>query len=206
MSPRPHVVPVAHGPSVFPPSPLTPPHFLGFLPHPGNRAPPAPRRTHLPAPAGWTRSEHAAPAAYPKQLRESHGSLGRASEPFGNTRPIPGESGAERKARVEGAVGQAVLARLDASQWTLDQAAKDRPKGLFVAVERWSRDKPVAGHTLVCTHPNGTQKEVRPHHEPADGSTGIPRCAGFSLAQLPLRRSAAARRCPMSTSSSTISG
>jgi hypothetical protein len=61
---------------------------------------------------------------------------------------------------VEGAVGAAVVARLDASEWSLEEGLKAAPAGLFMAVERWTRDVPVGGHTLVCTHPNGTQKEV----------------------------------------------
>lgn len=158
---RPDFIPVVRGPSIFPPSPLTPPHFLPLAPPPGNAAPSAPRRPKLPpAPAGWTRSFHAVPAAYPKQMRESHGNLRRASEPFGNTRPIPGEGKKERGVRVNNAVGQAVLARLDGQEWELEDGLKAQPQGLFMAVERWKRDVPVGGHTVVCTHPNGTQKEV----------------------------------------------
>lgn len=89
--------------------------------------------------------------------------MGRGSHPFGNTRPVPGESKQERKARVENAVGQALLARLDGKEWSLEEAEKARPEGLFVAVERWKRDVPTGGHTIVCTHPNGTQKEVSWH-------------------------------------------
>ncbi|TXT15415.1 uncharacterized protein COLE_01608 [Cutaneotrichosporon oleaginosum] len=160
MSDRPHRITPSRAPSIYPPSPITPPHFLALAPHPNNAAPSAPPRPTLPPPPpGWSRSFHAVPAAYPKQLRESHGTLSRESEPFGNTCPIPGESKAERKVRVDGAVGAAVLARLDATEWTLEEGLQAAPAGLFMAVERWTRDKPVGGHTLVCTHPNGTQKE-----------------------------------------------
>ncbi|BEI92585.1 uncharacterized protein CcaverHIS019_0502130 [Cutaneotrichosporon cavernicola] len=158
--PRPNRIPVARGPSRYPPSPITPANFLALAPHPNTPAPPAPRRPTLgPPPAGWTRTLHAVPAAYPRQLMQGTGDLGRSSEPFGNTRPIPGESKAVRKARVESAVGAAVLARVDAYEWSLEEALRVKPDGLFLGVERWTRDKPVGGHTLVCTHPNGTQKE-----------------------------------------------
>lgn len=79
---------------------------------------------------------------------------------------MAGESKAQRKSRVEAAVGAVVLSRLDSTEWTLEEGVAAKPKGMFVAVERWTRDKPVGGHTLVCTHPNGTQKEVSHHHQP----------------------------------------
>ncbi|GMK55943.1 hypothetical protein CspeluHIS016_0209990 [Cutaneotrichosporon spelunceum] len=158
--PRPNRFPVNRGASHYPPSPVAQAHFLPPAPHPNNSAPPAPERPALPPlPAGWTRTFHAVPAAYPRQLREGTGKLSRSSDPFGNTRPIPGESKAARKRRIEAAVGAAVLARLDADEWNLEEALRAAPEGLFLSVERWTRDTPVGGHTLVCTHPNGTQKE-----------------------------------------------
>lgn len=159
-STRPNSIPVQRGPPLFPPEPVTTPHFLPLAPHPGNTAPPPPRRPTLaPLPAGWTRSFHAAPAAYPHDLRECHGTLSRDSHPFGDPAPREGESKAERHARLDHLTRAAVQARLESHEWTLEEGLAAQPKGMFVALERWKRDVPLGGHTIVCTHPNGTQKE-----------------------------------------------
>jgi hypothetical protein len=147
------------GPSDVP-SPLTPPHWLPLAPHPGNPAPPAPQRPALaPPPEGWTRSFHAVPAAYPRQLKEAHGPHSRSSHPFREDGPEPTTS-AERKARAEKEGFAAAQARWGGHEWSMEEAMAAAPKGLFVAVERWRRDKPRGGHTLVCSHANGMQKEV----------------------------------------------
>lgn len=148
------------GASDVPPSPLTPAHFLPLAPHPNNAAPPEPPRPPLTAlPDGWTRSFHAVPAAYPRQLREAHGVLTRESHPF-RTGLVGPESKAERRRRVNREALEATRIRLQAEEWSIEDALTAAPAGLFIAAERWRRDKPSGGRTLICTHPNSTQKEV----------------------------------------------
>lgn len=152
--------PPFEGPSKAPPSPLTATHSLSLAPHPNNLAPPKPPRLPLPTlPDGWTRSFHAVPAAYPRQLREAHGTLTRESHPF-RQGPVGSETKTERRARVNEEALAATRIRFQAEEWSAADALAEAPKGLFIAVERWRRDRPRGGKTLVCTHPNSTQKEV----------------------------------------------
>lgn len=153
--------PPFQGPSNAPPSPLTPAHFLPLVPHPNNAAPAEPPRLPLPPlPDGWVRSYHAVPAAYPRQLREAHGTLTRDSHPFGRG-PVGEETKAERRARVNREAYVATRVRFHAEEWSIEDALAAAPKGLFIAAERWRRETPRGGKTLVCTHPNSTQKEVQ---------------------------------------------
>lgn len=152
--------PPFEGASQVPPSPLTPAHFLALAPHPNNPAPAEPSRLPLPAlPDGWTRSFHAVPAAYPRQLREAHGNLTRESHPF-RSGSVGKETKAERRERVNREAFEATKVRFQAEEWSLEDALAASPKGLFIGAERWRRDSPRGGKTLVCTHPNSTQKEV----------------------------------------------
>ncbi|BEI83670.1 hypothetical protein CcaverHIS002_0402740 [Cutaneotrichosporon cavernicola] len=158
MAPREAFYAPFNGPSDVP-SPLTSPHWLPLAPHPGNPAPPAPLRPpHPPPPEGWTRTFHAVPAAYPRQLKEATGTYGRSSHPFRESGPEP-KTSAERKARSEKEGFKAAEARWGGHEWSMDEALAASPKGLFVAVERWRRDKLRGGHTVVCSHANGMQKE-----------------------------------------------
>lgn len=110
---------------------------------------------------------------------------------------------------MENAVGRAVLARLDAKEWTVEEGVKAHPEGLFLAVERWKRDVPVGGHTIICTHPNGTQKEVCIAGI-ADPSIGTRVCTEYLLAQQRACRLGSSSAQPLHwerpTSSSTTSG
>lgn len=145
------------------PTPLIDPEpLLSLLPHPEKTAPPQPLRPELaPPPAGWMRSLHAAPAAYPKILREAHGTLDRLSHPWRTSEPKADETKEERVKRQAGELVEAVKQRYAAKHWSVEEAKAASPPGLWLAVERWKRDKPTGGHTLVLTHANGLQKEVR---------------------------------------------
>lgn len=150
-----------NGTSQLPPSPLVPAGFLGLLPHPGNPAPPNPSRPPLaPLPHGWVRSWHAVPAAYPRQIKEGTGSFSRGSHPFRASEPPAEETKVQRKQRLAGEVARLVETRYHATEWSLEEAAKEAPPGLYIAAERWTRKVPRGGATVVCTHANGTIKEV----------------------------------------------
>ncbi|BEJ14795.1 hypothetical protein CspHIS471_0405620 [Cutaneotrichosporon sp. HIS471] len=143
------------------PEPLAPNRPLfPLLPHPEETAPPAPPRPDLaPPPKGWTRSYHAAPAAYPKELAEAHGTLTRESLPYQTTPPVEGESKEERGARWKADADKCSQMRYDVHNWTYDEVMTERPRGHWLAAERWRRDEPRGGKVLVCTHANGLQKE-----------------------------------------------
>ncbi|GMK58684.1 hypothetical protein CspeluHIS016_0601260 [Cutaneotrichosporon spelunceum] len=130
------------------PSPLTPPHWLPLARHPGNPAPPPPFRPALPP------SSRGLDADVPRPT----GSYGRSSHPFRQSGPEP-KTSAERKVRAKNEGLAAAEARWLGHEWSMDEALAASPKGLFVAVERWRRDKPRGGHTVVCSHANGMQKE-----------------------------------------------
>lgn len=196
------------GASSFP-TPLTPPHFLPLSPHPGNRAPPAPARPPLPPPpAGWTRSFHAIPAAYPRQLREAHGPHSRASHPYRDDHSPEAEAALtseERRARANAEAKRVAEARWGAHEWTVEEGLAAAPEGQFLAVERWRRDVPRGGRTVVCTHANGMQKEVSSSEEEMDSCTledqGV---ADISTGSRYSARSSSAKRvCPTSYSAPT---
>lgn len=144
------------------PAPMTSAYeLLPFLPPPGNKAPPLSARPPLPPPPkGWTRSYHAVPAAYPRGLRESHGKFGRFDHPYATSQPPAAETKDQRRARLLADSENCVRKRFDAKQWTLDEARAAAPTGLFLAAERWQRDAPQGGYTILCSHANGMQKEV----------------------------------------------
>ncbi|GMK55146.1 hypothetical protein CspeluHIS016_0202020 [Cutaneotrichosporon spelunceum] len=149
------------------PSPCVPPRpLLALRRPPPATAPPAPERPALAAPAGYTRSVHAAPAAWPKTLKEGAGALSRSSTPFGPA-PAPngadgnGEGKAERAARIVREKDVCVSARRDATYWPINEAEAGGQPAQWLSVERWTRDIPAQdGITLVVAHANGIQKEL----------------------------------------------
>lgn len=169
--------------------------LLGLLPPPADTARPEPERVPLPPPPeGWVRTHHAAPAAYPRLYREGHGTLGRSSQPWGE---VPAdESREQRQARLDGWCETLVRDRYDAHAWSLEEAQAAAPPKQWISVERWAREGPVGGYTLVCTHAGGLQKEVsaRPSAHELTRSTGRRSSATSSAtAARPRRRSAAGR-------------
>ncbi|KAL1404898.1 hypothetical protein Q8F55_008509 [Vanrija albida] len=129
--------------------------LLGLLPPPDEPAPREPTRLPLrPPPTGWVSSYHAAPAAYPRLMREQHGTLTRES-----FTPPADESAEARALRIEQEAIASVRDRYDAKLWDLEEAAAVAPPKQWLSVERWRRIKPVGGYTLVCAHAGGLQKE-----------------------------------------------
>jgi len=157
---KPAQYPPLNRPSVAP-SPVVPPQpLLPLLRPPTATAPPHPPRPQLPPPpAGFTRTLHAAPAAWPKQLRESIGTYSRDSAPFG---PTPASETKEaRAARINREKDTSITTRFAATEWTIDEARNSAQPAQWLASERWRRDRPVPGGvTLVFAHANGLQKEV----------------------------------------------
>lgn len=134
--------------------------FLPFLPHPEKTAPPQPPRPKLkPLPEGWERSFHAAPAAYPREIREGHGDLSRSSHPYRRS-PVPAKESKEEKSRRQAEeLNYSIDQEYAAHRWDLSEARAAAPKGLWSSVERWRRTQPRGGYTLVVTHANGLLKE-----------------------------------------------
>lgn len=135
--------------------------LLGFLPPPDEEAPRQPTRLPLrPPPIGWVSTYHAAPAAYPRLMREQHGNLSHGSYPWGPVPPPANETPAQRGERIEQDAIAAVRGRYDAKVWDLEEAAAAAPPKQWISVERWRRLKPVGGYTMVFAHAGGFQKEV----------------------------------------------
>ncbi|TXT06152.1 hypothetical protein VHUM_03625 [Vanrija humicola] len=137
-----------------------------LLPPSGGTPPAYPATEALPPPPeGYERSLHALPAAYPRALVESSGTLTRGSAPFGE--PPANESKEERKARIKRARDNAVQVRADARAWDVDENGEVEPEALstppqWIAAERWRRTASTddaEGVTLVFVHANGFQKE-----------------------------------------------
>lgn len=134
-------------------------------------APPHPDRAPLPStfspPAGWERTLHAAPAAYPKQSRVSSGSHSRNSAPFG-PEPEAKEEVEVRRKRFADEAKVIVKGNLEAEsrQWKpqeIEEAVRQGGEPQWLSIERWRRKQPVEGGlTLVCAHANGLNKEVNP--------------------------------------------
>lgn len=148
-------------PSVAP-SPVVQPHreLLALLQPPAATAPAPPARPALsPPPAGYTRTLHAAPAAWPKTLKESEGSYERLSQPFG---PVPDkESKEERAARIVRETELSTEGWKASHHWSIEEARKSSQPAQWLAVERWRRDEQDKdGVTLVLAHANGLQKEL----------------------------------------------
>lgn len=127
---------------------------------PASTPPAYPPRPELasPIPKGYTRSLHAAPAAWPRQLR-CNGTNSRESHPYGEA-----NSGSkdERKARLLQVKNTCVDTRAAAVEWDIDEAASGGQPALWLAAERWRRDtQDPNGVTLVLSHANGLPKEVR---------------------------------------------
>jgi len=151
---------VSHAPS--PNAPARVP--LPLLPHPNQTPPPPhPARPPLaPPPKGYTRTLHAAPAAYPRDIKEATvGGLSRESHPYRNAEPAKGESKEERNARLASERDECVRVRRSATEWDLETAKSTPHPSLWVSAERWRRDTPVEGGvTMVCMHACGLNKEV----------------------------------------------
>lgn len=124
-----------------------------------SRAPPHPPRPPVPPPpSGFTRTLHAAPAAYPREFAESTGSLERSSHPFRSSAPPATESKEERNARIASEKDVCVGRRLGANP---RQSASSSEPAQWVVAERWRRDVPSRdGVTLVLTHACGLDKSV----------------------------------------------
>lgn len=120
---------------------------------------PLPSRKPIPSPQGWASSRHIIPAAYPRTLAESTGTLERSSSPYTAAPGAagPGESSDERKKRNLGEAKACVRARLDATP-TLGNEGSN----LWLAGERWTRKEGDSGSglTLVVSAANGFTKEV----------------------------------------------
>lgn len=162
---------VGNGITIYPPftgksevfhSPVLPRRsLLGVLPPPTTPAPAKPVRADLPPPpAGFVRSVHAVPAAYPRQLRESHGTFSRDSHPFRSEPVSPTESPHDKETRLNDETGNMAHKRYDAKEWSLEEARAAQPCKQWISVERWRRETPLGGYTLVCNHASGLQKEV----------------------------------------------
>jgi hypothetical protein len=148
-------------PSVAP-SPVVPPQpLLGLLRPPKATAPAHPPRPALaPPPAGYTRTLHAAPAAWPKQLKESIGTCSRDSNPFGAV-PAGKESKEARAARIDEEKNVSLTRRFASREWSIEEAKNSTQPAQWLVSERWHRDEQVPGGvTLVFAHANGLQKEV----------------------------------------------
>jgi hypothetical protein len=91
-------------------------------------------------------------------MAEGHGTLDRASHPWGA--PAVGESSAERDARTTQETIDNVRGRYDAKYWSIEEAQAKRPPKQWVSMERWRRIEPTGGYTLLCAHAGGLQKEV----------------------------------------------
>lgn len=144
------------------PSPVVQPprNLLPLLRPPTATAPALPPRPELPPPPkGYTRTEHAAPAAWPKTLKESKGTYERLSDPFGT--PPAKESKEERAARIVREKDFIVNRRKESTYWSIEEARSSDQPAQWLAVERWRRDDPAPdGVTLVMAHANGLQKEL----------------------------------------------
>lgn len=143
---------------------VPPPPYIPYTSPPTSSLPP-PRLPDRPpiadVPAGWTRTSHIVPAAYPRRFNDSFGSLRRESKPFQLEPPKQGETKEERLARNEGEARECLRQRFDARGF--ENGAAGKGEGLFMAGERWRRDgasEGVEGVTLVVTHANGFHKEV----------------------------------------------
>ncbi|EJT46544.1 hypothetical protein A1Q1_04839 [Trichosporon asahii var. asahii CBS 2479] len=152
--------PPFHGPSIAP-SPCVPPkELLPLLRPPPSTPPPHPLRPEIdPLPASYTRSLHAAPAAWPKHLRESKGEYSRDSTPFGP--PAAANEGKEERAkRIVAGKDECIKLREQAKEWDIEEAKAGGHPPQWLAVERWKRNDPHSdGITLVLTHANGLPKE-----------------------------------------------
>lgn len=136
--------------------------LLGFLPPPVKEVPAKPKRQQLaPPPSGWTRTLHASPAAYPRELRDHTGNMSRSSTPFHVAVP-PNETKDEQKKRIVLGLHELCSARYGSPNERTPEEGRDAGQPLlFQSVERWRRDKPSGrGKTLVFTHANGLPKEV----------------------------------------------
>lgn len=156
------------GPSIAPSPQGAPTRLLPLRRPPSATAPAHPPRPPLSdaaPPAGWERSLHAAPAAWPKQSRVSHGSFSRGSAPFGpapaNDEPVElrrKRFAAEAQACIRGNVAA------EAEQWApaeIEDAVAQGGPAQWLSIERWRRSEPVPGGvTLVFAHANGLNKEV----------------------------------------------
>ncbi|KAL1409319.1 hypothetical protein Q8F55_003300 [Vanrija albida] len=149
------------------PYPIIDPAVSTLLPlfaPPPQTAPAYPPRPELPTalPAGWTRTLHAAPAAYPRSGANAVGNLVRESKPFSSNLPVPADKANDKKFKAKQYATEAAnCARAHYLDHilTADEASASTQPHLWLGVERWSRDKPTGGVTLILTQANGLIKE-----------------------------------------------
>lgn len=141
-------------------TPVGPTHaWLALAQPPASHPVVHPSRPYIsPLPEGYTRSVHAAPAAYPREIPGTTGNLGRASLPWGEG--PKGEDKEARSARIKKATDELTSRRKQAKYWGLEEALAANEQPLWISAERWRRDKPKGGLTLVFTHACGFNKEV----------------------------------------------
>ena len=173
--PRPHSntttitsYPKWNGPSQAP-SPVAPPREIPPLLPPSSTTCPNPlpsRPDPSPPPAGWDRSRHIIPAAYPRSFVQSTGTLERSSSPFSTTKPRAGESKDERIRRNLQEAKACIQGKFKATPHT---GAYEGEKQLWLAGECWRKSatasvsrKEKEGLTLVVSAANGFTKEVSP--------------------------------------------
>lgn len=159
---------------VSPPSypiPIYPPPIASSSSRAALKTPPKlPRRAETPSPPpGYTSSKHVLPGAWPRQFREVTGTLDRSSKPF--FRPSRSEASStaaeetkeQRIARNLAEAKECVKQRFDATEWTAEEIAEGKPGMLWIAAERWKRDRAEddgKGLVLILAHANGFTKEV----------------------------------------------
>ncbi|KAL7420781.1 hypothetical protein Q5752_004733 [Cryptotrichosporon argae] len=128
---------------------------LPYLPPPTSACPAYPPRPAIDGvPAGWTRSTHVAPCAFPRLIRESSGTLDRSSAPYASV--VSGAKAERGRMAVEAATA-AIRARRTATPTLADEQDGET---MWFAVERWRRDRPAGGVTLVLGHACGMCKET----------------------------------------------
>lgn len=167
MAPPPPTYPLYTGPT-HTPYPIIDPAVSTLLPlfqPPAQQAPAYPPRPALPVavPAGWTRTVHAAPAAYPRSGENAVGNLVRESKPFSSNLPIPADKANDKAFKAAVYTNEAnnvTRAHYLDHILTADEAAASTQPHLWLGVERWTRDKPTGGITLIVTQANGLIKEV----------------------------------------------
>ncbi|TXT04287.1 hypothetical protein VHUM_04174 [Vanrija humicola] len=138
--------------------------LLPLFQPPVQTAPAYPARPALPiaVPAGWTSTVHAAPAAYPRSGANAVGNLVRESKPFSPKLPIPADKANDKAFKAKLAATEAnncTRAHFLDHILTVEDASASTQPHLWLGVERWSRDKPTGGITLIVTQANGLIKE-----------------------------------------------
>lgn len=143
--------------------------LLPLLPPPvstttSDAAPVHPHRPNVEPPAGFIRTVHASPGAWPRSYAEyPRGPNSRDSHPYFDD-GAPSADKKERAAQIERARLICGEMGYEAREWDIEEAMEgphsSRP--MWVPIERWRRQEPVEGGvTLIMLHANGMPKEVR---------------------------------------------